>query len=87
METGFVLINCTPGKTREVFSKLKDIPAVVHVEMILGPWDIMATLQGSDVSYIGVIVSEKIQKLEGVEKTTTCIVVKADDSQINGLIY
>ena len=87
METGFVLINCTPGKAREVFGKLKEIPAVVHVEMILGPWDITATLQGADVSYIGIIVSEKIQKLEGVEKTTTCIVVKADESQISGLIY
>jgi len=34
METGYVLINCTPGKTSEVYKKLKDIPAVVHVEMI-----------------------------------------------------
>ncbi len=87
METGFVLINCTPGKAREVFNKLKEIPAVVHVEMILGPWDIMATIQGADVSYIGVIVSEKIQKLEGVEKTTTCIAVKFDEAQLGGLIY
>lgn len=87
METGFILINCTPGKTRAVYNRLKEIPAVVHVEMILGPWDIMATVQGSDVSYIGIVVSEKIQKLDGVEKTTTCIAVKFDESQISGLIY
>uniref|UniRef100_A0A7C6E9D6 Lrp/AsnC family transcriptional regulator n=1 Tax=candidate division WOR-3 bacterium TaxID=2052148 RepID=A0A7C6E9D6_UNCW3 len=87
METGYVLINCTPGKTSEVYKKLKDIPAVVHVEMILGPWDLLATVQGSDVSYIGVIVGEKIQKLAGVEKTTTCIAIKVDEAQLGGLIY
>jgi DNA-binding Lrp family transcriptional regulator len=87
MEIGFVLINCTPGKTREVFNKLKDFKSVQWVEMVLGPWDIIAALQGSDVSYIGIVVSQKIQKLEGVEKTTTCIVVKADENQISGLIY
>lgn len=87
METAFVLANCNPGKTREVLNKIRELKSVTYAEMVMGPWDIIATVQGSDISYIGIIVAEKIAKIPGVEKTITCTVIKADESKIDSMIY
>ncbi len=83
--TAFILINCKPGVTRRICEKIQEIPGVQYVEAVTGPYDIIALVQGSDFNYIGAVVAERIQSLEGIEKTVTCNVVKFD--QLDSLIY
>uniref|UniRef100_A0A7C3UV60 Lrp/AsnC family transcriptional regulator n=1 Tax=candidate division WOR-3 bacterium TaxID=2052148 RepID=A0A7C3UV60_UNCW3 len=81
----FVLINCQAGTTRRIVEKLQQIPGVEYAEAVTGPYDIIAIVSGSDVNYIGVVIAERIQTIEGVEKTITCNVVRFDS--LDSLIY
>ncbi len=81
----FVLINCQPGQTRRICEKIQNLPSVQYAQAVTGPYDIIALVSGSDLNYIGAVVAERIQTIEGVEKTVTCNVVKFD--QLDSLIY
>jgi len=83
--TAFVLINCLPGKTKEVIHKLQQIPNVEYAEMVLGPYDIIAILQANEIETIAVIVDEKIRTIEGVDETITCVAIGKEE--ITGLIF
>jgi DNA-binding Lrp family transcriptional regulator len=83
--TAFVLINCLPGKTKEVIHKLQQIPNVEYAEMVLGPYDIIAIIQANEIETIAVIVDEKIRTIEGVDETITCVAIGKEE--ITGLIF
>ncbi len=83
--TAFVLINCLPGKTKEVINKLNQIPNVQYAEMVLGPYDIIAIIQATEIETIAVIVDEKIRTIDGIDETITCVAIGKED--ITGLIF
>ncbi|MEO0086949.1 MAG: Lrp/AsnC ligand binding domain-containing protein [candidate division WOR-3 bacterium] len=83
--TAFILINCLPGKTKEVLNKLLQIPNVQYAEMVLGPYDIIAIIQATEIETIAVIVDEKIRTIDGVDETITCVAIGKED--ITGLIF
>jgi DNA-binding Lrp family transcriptional regulator len=83
--TAFVLINCLPGKTKEVIHKLQQIPNVEYAEMVLGPYDIIAIIQANEIETIAVIVDEKIRTIDGVDETVTCVAIGKEE--ITGLIF
>jgi|YelNatPaOPRAMG01_1025707.scaffolds.fasta_scaffold00040_103 DNA-binding Lrp family transcriptional regulator len=83
--TAFVLINCLPGKTKEVIHKLQQIPNVEYAEMVLGPYDIIAIIQANEIETIAVIVDEKIRTIDGVDETITCVAIGKEE--ITGLIF
>jgi len=83
--TAFVLINCLPGKTKEVIHKLQQIPNVEYAEMVLGPYDIIAIVQANEIETIAVVVDEKIRTIDGVDETITCVAIGKED--ITGLIF
>ncbi len=73
--TSFVLINVTMGKARPVFEKLTKIKTVQRVDAITGPYDIIATMQGTDYNDIARTVVEEVQNIDGVMNTITCNIV------------
>lgn len=83
--TAFILINCLPGKTKEVLNKISQIPNVQYAEMVLGPYDIIAIIQASEIETLAVIVDEKIRTIDGVDETITCVAIGKED--ITGLIF
>lgn len=83
--TAFVLINCLPGKTKEVLNKISQIPNVQYAEMVLGPYDIIAIIQASEIETIAAIIDEKIRTTDGVDETITCVAIGKED--ITGLIF
>ena len=73
--TSYVLITVSMGKARTVYDKLNRIPNIERADAITGPYDIVATVQGSDYNHIARTVIEKIQTIEGVTNTITCNIV------------
>ncbi|MBI2303895.1 MAG: hypothetical protein HYU86_04005 [Chloroflexi bacterium] len=45
------------------------------MEAITGPYDLIVALEGDDLNAIGGGVTEGIQRIAGVKRTTTCLVV------------
>ena len=73
--SAYVLINVNAGKGRHVMDKLARFRNVAGVEAVAGPFDLVVSVTGSDFNEIGRFVIEKVQAIEGIEKTLTCNVI------------
>ncbi len=72
----YVLINVKPGKVREVVSGVSGLQGVRHADACWGLPDVFAYVETPDEKSLNMLVMDKIQKLEGVERTETHIVVE-----------
>ena len=72
----YVLINVRPGKVREVVVMVSQMPGVRHADACWGLPDIFAYVDTQDEKTLNLLVMDKIQRLEGVERTETHIVVE-----------
>lgn len=76
MVRAYVLINTSPGRAMEVARQLQQVDGVVSADAITGEYDAIATLEGPDVNAVGALIVDKVQKLDGVFKTVTCLAVR-----------
>jgi DNA-binding Lrp family transcriptional regulator len=72
----FVLVTTTVGKAKEVLRKLTKIDGVKSVDVVLGPYDIIAMVEGDSLESIGKLITGHFHKVEGVERTTTCQTIR-----------
>ncbi len=72
----YVLINASPGRAIDVAERIKGQDGVVGADAITGEYDVIAVCEAPDVNQVGRVIVEKIQKVDGVFKTITCLVVK-----------
>jgi DNA-binding Lrp family transcriptional regulator len=49
---------------------------VISVDAVTGPFDVIALLEADDLDRLGRAVTEGIQQVDGVQRTTTCLVVR-----------
>jgi len=71
----YVLINASPGRAIEVAQKMQGQPGISAADAITGEYDVIAVCEAPDVNAIGQLIVDKIQKIDGVFKTITCLVV------------
>ncbi len=75
----YVMIETRAGKAESVVKELRNRPPgrarLQLVDTVTGNFDIIAVLLAPDVDSIGKAVSDSIQSVEGVAKTTTCLVI------------
>jgi DNA-binding Lrp family transcriptional regulator len=76
----YVLIESAVGKANSVGEGIKglnfDEAKVVSVEAVTGPFDVIALLESDDLDKLGRVITDGIQQVEGVHRTTTCLVVR-----------
>jgi DNA-binding Lrp family transcriptional regulator len=75
MASAYVLIEAVPKKARTACAKIARVTGVQSAHLITGPYDIIALVEGKDPGSIGKTVLAKIQAVDGVGKTITCVVV------------
>ena len=73
----FILIETAVGKTREVAGALRQVSGMLSVDVVTGPYDIIAVLEANDITSIGDLVTDKVH-FSGVVRTVTCISVGGD---------
>lgn len=73
----FLLVETAVGRTRDVANTLRDLNGVESVDVVTGPYDIIAIIVGDDMSVVGGLVTEKIHTVVGVVRTVTCVAVDA----------
>ena len=72
----YVLINASPGRALEVAKGLQSVKGISAADAITGEYDVIAVCEAADVNAIGALIVDRIQKVEGVFKTITCLAVK-----------
>ncbi len=71
----FILIETAVGKTREVADTLNTVGGMQSVNVVTGPYDVIAVIDTPDINVMGSLVTEKIHTISGVVRTVTCVAV------------
>jgi len=71
----YLLVETAVGKTRDVASTLRGLDHVESVDVVTGPYDIIAVVSGEDMTVVGNVVTENIHTVSGVVRTVTCVAV------------
>ena len=69
----FVLIETAVGRNKEVATALKQLKGVKSVDIVTGPYDIIAIIEGESLNDIGDLVTGKIHPIVGISRTVTCL--------------
>ncbi|MBI1884891.1 MAG: Lrp/AsnC ligand binding domain-containing protein [Chloroflexi bacterium] len=76
----YVLIEAAVGKAKSVGEGVQKLnfkdARVISVDAVTGPFDVIALLESEDLDKLGRAITDGIQQVDGVQRTTTCLVVK-----------
>ena len=70
-----ILTECSVGSVRQVANSLKAVGEIQSVDVVTGPYDLIAVIEAPDLNTVGRLVEKEIHGLQGVSRTVTCVVV------------
>ena len=77
---GYILIEAEVGKAKSVGEAVRVLThsqaKVVSVDTVTGPFDVIVQLEADDLDKLGNSITDGIQRVAGVQRTTTCLAVK-----------
>lgn len=74
----YVLIRTAPGLTKSIYGTLRISPVVTSVEMIAGPYDLIAVVEAADANMILATIMNDVRPAAGIRDTLTCLVIPAE---------
>lgn len=75
MVQAYILIQTEVGKARDVAMAIVDVPGVVRVDAVTGPYDVVVLTEATSVDDLGKMIVSKVQLVPGITRTLTCSVV------------
>ena len=69
----YVLITTDSGGVMDVLTAIRAIEGVKTAQATIGPYDIIAFVEFADPASLTSLIVNKIQKIEGISRTLTCI--------------
>ncbi|MBI3974987.1 MAG: Lrp/AsnC family transcriptional regulator [Armatimonadetes bacterium] len=73
--TAVVLLKLAPGKARAAIKGVARVRGVREAHVLTGPYDGICMASAKDTESLGDLVVSKIQRVNGVVDTLTCLVV------------
>ncbi len=71
----YVLIETVVGKNRDVVAALKRLKGLSGVDMVTGPFDLIAMVEADSLAGVGDLVTARIHPIPGITRTVTCLVM------------
>jgi DNA-binding Lrp family transcriptional regulator len=71
----YLLVETAVGRTRDVANTLRGMDGIESVDVVTGPYDIIAVVSGADMSVVGNLITGKVHAVQGVVRTVTCVSV------------
>jgi DNA-binding Lrp family transcriptional regulator len=76
---GYILVEAGVGTARSVGEEVMRLTMpdvrVVSVDTVTGPYDVIVQLEAEDLDRLGRAITEGLQRIQGVQRTTTCLAV------------
>ena len=76
---GYILVETEVGRTQAVGRAMRDLQSklatVSTVDTVTGPYDVIVQLEADDLDQLGRCITEELQHVDGVQRTTTCLAV------------
>ncbi len=76
----YILINTQIGKTTEVVKELSKMDEIKKLDIIMGPYDIIAEVEAKDHDTLSQVVINRMQKIDAIKHTRTCPVVHMEEA-------
>jgi len=73
----YLLIKTESGMEEKVYQALKGLDYVSRVDIVTGPYDVIAIFEADSLSKIEDYILNKVRKSEGIRETTTLIALTA----------
>jgi DNA-binding Lrp family transcriptional regulator len=77
---GYILIETEVGHARAVGEAIERFShpeaRVTSVDTVTRPFDVIVMMEADDLDKLGNAIGEGIQRIEGVQRTTTCLAVR-----------
>jgi len=71
----YVLIETSVGKTKDVVRALSKLKMMKEVHAVTGPYDVIAVVEGADLTAVGNLVTNNIHPVGGIARTVTCLAI------------
>ena len=71
--TAYIMIETNIGMVKDVANSLRAVPGIGDVDVVIGPYDIIATITAPDMNGVSDLLASQIHKINGVNRTLTCI--------------
>ena len=71
----YVLMEVAAGHVPAVAGALREVPGLVSVEAVMGPYDIILVVLVDGLAGAHDLVSEHVHSISGVERTVTCLAI------------
>lgn len=85
MVKGYVLIETDVASAKavgiELSKLLQKTTEITSVDTVTGPFDVVVQIEASDLDTLGNFITDKIQTVDGVQRTTTCLAVRLSRSK------
>ena len=78
MAKAFVLIETVVDRSRNVLAAVQQLEGVKSADLVTGPYDVIAVVEGESLNDIGELVTERIHPIAGIARTVTCLAIRAD---------
>jgi len=75
MISAYILVNMRPGDTDKAIAKMRKVENVTKISAVAGEYDVVVRVQVRNLDRL-LKVTNKIQMIEGVKKTTTQVIEK-----------
>ncbi len=70
-----VLMEVATGHVPAVAPALREVPGLVSVDSVMGPFDIILVVLADDLAAAGDLVTEHVHSVSGVVRTVTFLVI------------
>ena len=71
----FVLVKVKSGTSEQVEETLSDLPGVKLSHSVMGPYDVVVYIEGTNINSLRDMIMKKIQSITSVRHTTTLLVI------------
>ncbi len=71
----YVLIENGVGRTKDMVGALKGMKGVEECSSVIGQYDPIAIVEGTDVNEVNNVITGRIHHLPGITHTLTCTVI------------
>ncbi len=77
----YVLIEASVGRATTVAGGIRRLSlsdaSILSSEVVTGPYDVIAVMETDDLDSLGHAITDGIQAVDGVQRTTTCLVSRS----------
>ena len=73
----YVLVEASVGTAHSMVDEIRRLNAagvkLLSTDAVTGPYDVIVLLEGDDLDVLARFVADRVQGINGVQRTTTCV--------------